>query len=80
MFTFVYVLIYFINLNLSTLIFHLLGPFIYLLLSLMVFQTQVLTSSRRCKKMQENFTRCGNSSAIVIMKCQSTFEIAHCVI
>lgn len=84
MFTFVYVLIYFINLNLSiiftTLIFPLLGPFIYFLLSLIVFQTQVLTSSTRCKELQENFTRCGNSSAIVIVKCQSTFVIAHCVI
>lgn len=84
MFTFVYVLIYFINFNLSiiftTLIFHLLGPFIYLLLTLIVFQTQVLTSSTRCKELQENFTRCGTSSAIVIMKCQSTFVIAQCVI
>lgn len=84
MFTFVYVLIYFINFNLSiiftTLIFHLLGPFIYLLLSLMVFKTQVLTYNTRCKELQENFTRCGNSSAIVIVKCQSTFVIAHCVI
>lgn len=84
MFTFVYVLIYFINFNLpiifTTLIFHLLGPFIYLLLTLIVFQTQVLTSSTRCKELQENFTRCGTSSAIVIMKCQSTFVIAQCVI
>lgn len=84
MFTFVYVLIYFINFNLSiiftTLIFHLLRAFYLFIAELNGLPNILLTSSTRCKEMQENFTRCGNNSAIVIMKCQSTFVIAHCVI